>query len=185
MIYFITGSKDKFAEVKGIVSNLEQVERDLIEIQGIDPQSIIEAKIREALKEMQGELIVEDTGLYLGCLGGKLPGPLIKWFMKSIGNDGLVHLAQQSMNHKVQAKTIIGYHKPGKEIRYFEGIVEGTIVNPRGKGFGWDPIFQPIGYEKTFGEMSMEEKNRISMRGLAAQKLKEYLTENQFINRLV
>jgi len=54
--------------------------------------------------------------------------------------------------------------------------VKGTIVEPRGEtNFGWDPIFQPEGYTKTFAEMSADEKNSLSMRKLAAEKLKESL----------
>jgi non-canonical purine NTP pyrophosphatase (RdgB/HAM1 family) len=61
-------------------------------------------------------------------------------------------------------------------MEYFEGFYDGSIVSPRGTGgFGWDPIFQPAGSPLTFAEMSLEEKNKYSMRRIAAQKLKEYL----------
>ena len=64
-----------------------------------------------------------------------------------------------------------------KEIHKFEGIVEGEIIRERrgGEGFGYDPIFQPDGYDKTFAELGMEVKNHISHRARATQKLADYL----------
>lgn len=65
----------------------------------------------------------------------------------------------------------------GKPI-VFEGFVDGNIVRPRGESFGWDPIFEPLGHKKTFGEMCAEEKNLISHRKKALDKLKEHLIKN-------
>lgn len=64
-----------------------------------------------------------------------------------------------------------------KEIHKFEGIVEGEIIQERRgvEGFGYDPIFQPDGYDKTFAELGMDIKNHISHRARATQKLAEYL----------
>ena len=64
-----------------------------------------------------------------------------------------------------------------KEIHQFEGIVEGQIIRERrgGEGFGYDPIFQPDGYDKTFAELGMDIKNHISHRARATQKLAEFL----------
>jgi inosine/xanthosine triphosphate pyrophosphatase family protein len=78
-IQFITGNKNKFAEAQKIISNLEQLDVDLPEIQEIDAKKVIEAKLQEARNLFEGEFVVEDTSLYLDCLNG-LPGPLIKWF---------------------------------------------------------------------------------------------------------
>ena len=64
-----------------------------------------------------------------------------------------------------------------KEIHKFEGIVKGEIIQERrgGEGFGYDPIFQPDGYDETFAELGMDIKNHISHRARATQKLAEYL----------
>lgn len=94
--------------------------------------------------------------------------------MKTIGNDGLVKMANVFGND-AEARTWIGYIENGK-VEFFEGVIRGKIVEARGEnGFGWDAIFQPEGYEKTFAEMTMEEKNESSMRKMAFQKLKNYL----------
>ena len=178
-LYFITGNKNKFEEVKAVLDDVKQLDIDLSEIQDIDAKNIVRAKLLEALNHKDGEFIVEDTSLYLDCIKG-LPGPLIKWFLKTVGNDGLANLAEKLGNNKAEAKTIIGYAKNKDEIEFFEGVIPGTIVAPTGvSGFGWDPIFQPDGHDKTFAEMSAEEKNNVSMRKIAAEKLKEFAAKPQ------
>lgn len=177
-LYFITGSENKFQEIKKIIPNIKQLNLDLKEIQEIDAKKIIEEKLKEALKIKKGEFIVEDTSLYLDCLKG-FPGPLIKWLLKSIGNEGIFDLTEKLGDNKAEARTIIGYAKNEKEIYFFEGSLRGEIVFPKGKkGFGWDEIFQPRGTNKTFAEMTIEEKNKFSMRKIAAEKLKEFLKSN-------
>lgn len=177
MIYFLTGNKNKLEEAKSILGEVENDDIDLPEIQEIDAHKIIKEKLLEGLKHKNTELIVEDTSLYLDAMNG-LPGPLIKWFMKTIGNEGLYEIATKLGNNKAQAKTIIGYAKNENDISFFEGTIEGEIVSPIGEnGFGWDSIFKPTGYDKTFAEMTSEEKNNLSMRKIAFEKLRE-----QFIN---
>ena len=79
-------------------------------------------------------------------------------------------------NRKARFKTVISLLKNG-ENHLFEGVIEGTITsNPSGtNGFGYDPIFKPNGYDITFAEMDMAEKNKISHRALAMQKLIDFL----------
>lgn len=70
--------------------------------------------------------------------------PLIKWFLKTIGNQGLFEIARRFETFGAEAKVMIGYARNHEEIYFFEGLLRGTIVSPRGEhGFGWDPIFQP------------------------------------------
>lgn len=174
-IHFITWNQHKLAEIQAILPEVEQLDIDLPELQEISPEAIIKAKLEEALKYHQGPCMVEDTGLYLECLGG-LPGPLIKWFVKGIGTEGLVQLVAKYPNTRATAKTYIGYAESSDDIHIFEGSIDGEIVLPRQESaFGWDPIFQPVGYERTFAEMTSEEKNAISMRRKAAEALKIFL----------
>lgn len=176
-LYFLTGNKKKLAEIQSILGNVEALDIDLPEIQELDAHKIIAAKLKEAQKHHKGEFIVEDTSLYLDGLNG-LPGPLIKWFLQTVNNEGLYKMAESFGNFNCKAKTIIGYSDANGNIEFFEGNINGILVAPRGEGFGWDPIFQPEGYTKTFGELTPEEKNSFSMRKIAAEKLKEYLIKN-------
>ena len=174
-LYFITGNKGKLKEVQAIIPEVEQIELDLPEIQELDAKKIIEEKLREAVKKHEGEFFCEDTSVYINCLGG-LPGPLIKWFLKSIGDRGIWELVRDKKDRSARAVTCIGY-SDGKKIEFFEGEIKGEICEPKGsEGFGWDKIFQPSGYEKSLGEMSREEKNKISMRKIALEKLRSYLS---------
>lgn len=176
-IIFVTGSANKYNEAKQTIPILEHHDLDLVEIQGIDPRPIIAHKLQEAKKVLQGNLVVEDTSLYFDSLMG-LPGPLIKWFMKTIGNYGLYKMCQSFGTSKATAKCVIGLSREDGSVEYFEGSMEGEIVEPRGEnGFGWDPIFQPAGWDKTLAEMTQEEKNEISMRMVAFQKLNDYLSQ--------
>ena len=177
--YLITSNQGKFAEMHAMLPDLEQLDINLPEIQEIDPRMVIRAKLNEAAQHTTGEFLVEDTSLSLVCLGG-LPGPLMKWFLKTIGNEGLVRLADCFGQRQAYAYSMIGYWRSLEEIYFFEGIITGRIVSPRGSfGFDWDPIFQPDGYTKTFAEMNMEEKNAVSMRRIAVDKLLEFWREQK------
>ena len=79
-------------------------------------------------------------------------------------------------NRKARFRTVISL-LIGDQEHLFEGIVNGEITTDKSgtAGFGYDPVFRPDGYDRTFSEMSMEEKNRISHRGIATQKLIEFL----------
>ncbi len=83
------------------------------------------------------------------------------------------------INRKAQFRAVISLIIKG-EVHLFEGVVKGTIrAEPSGTaGFGYDPIFQPEGYEVTFSEMSIQEKNNISHRGKAMAKLVDFLNSN-------
>jgi non-canonical purine NTP pyrophosphatase (RdgB/HAM1 family) len=159
-ITFITGNQGKLNEAREILKgiNVNNKDIDLPEIQETDAKKVIEAKLLEAYTHHKGEYIIEDTSLYFDSLNG-LPGPLIKWFLEKLGKQKLFEIAKKLNNFGAEAKTIIGYMNKKGEIKYFEGSVKGKIASPKGEGgFGWDQIFMPAGYKKTFGEMTSEEK---------------------------
>lgn len=174
-LYFITGNDDKFAEAQAILGDIVQLNEELPEIQETDAKKIIEAKLHTAKELREGEFIVEDTSLHFDCLCG-LPGPLIKWFLRAVGNEGLWRIAADAGNTKAEARVLVGYSGNDGKTHFFEGTIKGNIVAPRGTGdFGWGPIFQPEGHTQTFAEMTRKEKNTISMRRIALEKLKEFL----------
>ncbi|MFH1400846.1 MAG: non-canonical purine NTP pyrophosphatase [Nanoarchaeota archaeon] len=177
--YFITGNQEKFNEVKRIIPGIEQLELDLVEIQSDSHEEIVRHKIDEALRQRPDLkdriFFVEDTGFHMRALGG-LPGPLIKWFVKDLGLDGLADLADKMGDDCAWAVAIFGLYDEGS-ISFHEGRVDGRIV-PKGGDprFQWDQIFIPQGYARRFSEMSMEEKNAISHRFLAADALRKHLS---------
>ena len=173
-VYFVTSNYSKLKEFQEMLKmRLERFDADLDEIQAIDVEKVVEHKARQAYQLLKAPVIVEDTGLYCEGLGG-LPGALTKWFEKALGNARIASLVGRQ-RHAV-ARTAICYTQ-GREYHIFTGSVEGSIArSPRGKnGFGWDSIFVPRGKRKTFAQMTAQEKNTISMRRKALEKLKKFL----------
>lgn len=177
-LFFVTGNVNKLAEAQAILGvDIKQWAIDLPEIQALDSQTVIAAKLAEAkTKQPPGTFFVEDVSLHLSALGG-LPGPLIKWFLQAIGSAGIAQLVEILGDDRAEAKAVIGYVDPHGQEHYLVGSVMGKIVAPRGQtNFGWDPIFQPDGFEQTFAEMSPEQKNAISHRRLALNQLQQLIT---------
>jgi non-canonical purine NTP pyrophosphatase (RdgB/HAM1 family) len=178
VVYFITGNQGKLAEAQSIIPGVKNIELDLPEIQALDPQEVVAEKLKEAIKTKKGEFFIEDVSLHIECLNG-FPGPLIKWMLKAMGNQGIYDIVSKYENHNALGRAVIGY-TDGKEMRFFTGELRGKIVEPRGAGgFGWDPIFQPDGYNKTLAEMNLEEKNKLSMRKAALMKMADYLKKRK------
>jgi non-canonical purine NTP pyrophosphatase (RdgB/HAM1 family) len=185
--FFITGNKNKFKEIANYIPGLKQLEiEDLPEIQSLEINEVIEKKLLVAANNYSGtsaKIIVEDTGLYLKALNN-FPGPLIKFLLKSISNDGIYDLCNKLGNYNAYATSVFGLiETSSKNIEYFEGTIDGTLAKPKGEyGFGWDAIFKPLNSDKTFAEMqTIEEKNLFSMRYIATVKLKEYLLNNKLL----
>lgn len=138
----------------------------------------------------------DDTGLEVEALGGE-PGIYSARYAALDGDDSISHDSEANMakllrklegieNRKARFRTVIALitNAPlpfgegmGERLQLFEGIVNGSIIKERrgGEGFGYDPIFQPEGYDKTFAELGNEVKNHISHRARAVQKLADYL----------
>lgn len=107
-----------------------------------------------------------------------LPGPLVKWFLKTVGGDGIYRLAEAFGSTRAKARTLIGYANEHGSIQFFEGVISGRLVPPRGTdGFGWDAIFQPDNSSRTFAEMTPEDKNQCSMRRRAVEGLRRHLEQ--------
>lgn len=122
----------------------------------------------------------DDTGLEIEALGGE-PGVYSARYAgeeksASANMNKVLKKLEKINNRKARFRTVISLIINGEE-KQFEGIVEGEIIqNERGgAGFGYDPIFLPSGFEQTFAEMDLDEKNKISHRGRAVQKLIKHL----------
>ncbi len=126
------------------------------------------------------DTFADDTGLEISALKGE-PGVFsARYASERKDSEENMNKVLDKMklvtNREAQFRTVIALVMNGAEIR-FEGIVKGTILNhKRGRaGFGYDPIFIPHGFNKTFAEMDLAEKNRVSHRAIAFQKLAQYL----------
>ena len=172
--YFATSNVNKLKEFNQILNlELKQIDIDLLEPQSLDLVEIAEIKSRDAYNKTQKIVLIEDTSLEF-LAWEKLPGTLIKWFLKSLSNQDLINMLSSFNNKKAVAKTIVSFFD-GNQSYYFIGELEGSISQtPKGdNGFGWDSIFIPNGSIKTFAEMDLNEKNLFSMRKIALEKMKD------------
>jgi XTP/dITP diphosphohydrolase len=180
-ILFATSNIEKAKELQSVLQRpVQHIKIDLPELQTLEVNDVIEHKAREAFRQVGKPILVEDTSLSIIAWNG-LPGALIRWFLKSVGNTGICRMMQNFENSEAIAEVCIGYFD-GAQFHAFHGVIHGRITRiPRGTmGFGWDPIFAPVGSDKTFAEMTPEEKESFSMRKQAALKLKQFLDENNF-----
>ncbi|XP_063283423.1 inosine triphosphate pyrophosphatase [Pelobates fuscus] len=183
-IVFVTGNAKKLEEVIQILGDrfpckLVAKKIDLPEYQG-EPDEISIQKCKEAARQIQGPVIVEDTCLCFNALGG-LPGPYIKWFLEKLKPEGLHRLLAGFEDKSAYALCTFAFStgRPEDPVLLFRGKTLGQIVEPRGpRDFGWDPCFQPDGFEKTYAELPKEVKNTISHRYRALKEMSDYFIQN-------
>ena len=137
-------------------------------------------------KETGKNVFADDTGLEIDSLNGE-PGVYSARYAGIEKNsekniDLVLNKLKNKKNRKARFKTVISLIHNNKTIN-FEGIVEGQITNKREgeNGFGYDSIFQPHGNALTFAQMSLQEKNKISHRSIAINKMTQYLKENNLL----
>lgn len=172
---FVTSNQNKVREVEAILGvNINRVDIDLPEIQSLDHKEVAHDKVLRAYEHTKKPVMVEDTGLFIQAFDG-FPGALSKWLLITVGPKKLCDI-MKPYEKKAIFRTCIAFYN-GKDVHVFDGKTHGRISDsPRGTvGFGWDPIFIPDGHDKTFAEMTFEQKNAISHRGKALKKFKEYL----------
>ncbi|CAG8817436.1 13334_t:CDS:2, partial [Gigaspora margarita] len=167
-IVFVTGNLKKLEEVQAIIGTTVELTHhklDLTEIQGTS-REVSTDKCRRASIELNGPVITEDTCLCFNAMEG-LPGPYIKWFLDKLHHDGINKMLSGFEDKTAYALCTFAYcAKPGTDPILFEGRTEGKIVPERGpKDFGWDPIFQPDGFDQTDVEGN-QEFNFTSVQGL-------------------
>lgn len=173
-LYFITSNKQKANEFQNLLGTKIKIKNlNIVEIQGT-PEEIVIDKVKKAFNIIKKPCIVEDTNV-----GFKdwdwLPGVYAKEFIKRLGYKKISQLLENK-DKTAKFTTYIAYAKSEKKIIVIKGTTMGQIVKPRkNNGFGYDPIFLPKGEKKTYSEMSIEEKNKISQRYKAIKKLKAIL----------
>ncbi len=182
MVFFITGNFHKFNEVRSILGPMG-IAVGMLRMKGNEIQADTTSEIAinsatEAFSRCRLPLIVEDAGLFIDALDG-FPGPYAAYAFKSIHNSGILKLMENVQNRKATFHSSIVYCDQETRPMLFEGDTKGEITLTErwgdGKaGFGFDPIFDPKGCNKTFAEMSLEEKNKVSHRSKAVKQFAEW-----------
>lgn len=186
-VVFATNNQHKLKELQAILGK----EFELLSLTEIgcneeipEEQPTLEGNARQkafyVYEKFGYSCFADDTGLEIEALNGE-PGVYSARYAGDAKNsqanmDKVLKKLITTDNRKARFRTVISLVLEGKE-NQFDGIVEGKITKEKrgDSGFGYDPIFLPAGYEKTFAEMSLADKNQISHRARAVQKLVEYL----------
>jgi XTP/dITP diphosphohydrolase len=188
-IVFATNNKNKIKEVQKLLpTNIELIglkdigcEDDIPETQHTIKGNSIQ-KVNYINSKYNLDCFADDTGLEISALNGD-PGVLSARYAGSKRNskkniEKVLKNLNNIKNRNARFKTVIALSYKG-EILTFEGVCEGVISNEiQGDGgFGYDPIFKPKGINKTFAELSFDEKNKISHRAIAIKKLIDYFNK--------
>jgi XTP/dITP diphosphohydrolase len=191
-IYLATQNKHKIEEIKDLLGDLFDIHTVFelglsIEIPetGHTLQENARQKAEYIAEHFQVTCLSDDSGLEVNALGGR-PGVYSARYAGEPKDDAanvdkLLFELSDSEERSARFVTVLTLHHQGQYVS-FEGEVLGDIVRePRGtQGFGYDPVFQPLGNDRTFAEMSMAEKNVLAHRARAMQKFKSFLAETDF-----
>ena len=189
-IVFVTNNQHKLDEIKNILGqefNIVSLNdigcHDDIPETGDTLEENASQKSNYIASRYALDCFADDTGLEVDALGGQ-PGVHSARYAEETDHDSQANTAKlldklgNNNNRKARFRTVISLIVHGKEHR-FEGIVEGRIAHqPSGvRGFGYDPVFIPDGYDKSFAELGDEVKNQISHRARAVRKLAEHIKQ--------
>ncbi|MEM2875801.1 MAG: XTP/dITP diphosphatase [Candidatus Bathyarchaeia archaeon] len=183
-IYLVSNNVDKFHEVKtvlnefGLATVLLRIKDP--EIQSDSIEEISKVSARSMARKLNLSVVTEDAGLFIDALKG-FPGPYSSYVYRTIGNEGILNLMKGVSDRSAEFRSAVAFAEPGGETKVFRGVVRGRIATKvvRGREFGFDPIFMPEGFNgRVFAELSIEEKSKVSHRGLAFRSFAEW-----YINR--
>lgn len=188
-LVFATNNEKKLSEVKQVVGD----KFEILSLEDIDcyvdiPETGATLEENATIKAIyvwdnyKLSCFADDTGLEVKSLNGEPGVYSARYAGEGREAEDNMNLLLERLNkvedRSAQFRTVITLILDGEQIM-FEGKVEGDITTEKSgdKGFGYDPIFTPIGFDKTFAELPGEVKNKISHRGLATEKLINYLKE--------
>ncbi len=174
------GKAREFAHaLEGIPWRVERVMMRYEEVQAdtLEEVAVASARSLMASGEVLRPFILEDAGLFVEALKG-FPGVYSAYVLRTLGCQGVLRLVEGAEDRRARFESRIALVTTWGEVELFTGTCRGTIPKEgRGEGgFGFDPIFLPEGGARTFGELELEEKHRLSHRGAAAAALRVRLS---------
>jgi XTP/dITP diphosphohydrolase len=173
-VWFLTHNTNKFREASAILApmgvRIRHLDRSKIEIQDSRQENIARFALLNALKDQRKSILVEDSGIFIEDLDG-FPGPYSSYVYDTIGLKGVLATLRGHKVRRAYFEATVAFGSPTIKPHLFRGRVKGRISDRiLGKnGFGYDPIFIPDGYNKTFGQSSQAFKNDRSHRARAFQ----------------
>lgn len=173
VVRLVTSNPGKLREAAQLLGRhgieVRWLRRTLPEPQADDLETVVRAKL-EAVRGLPGWVLVEDSGLFVDALGG-FPGVYSAYVLRTLGPSGLGRLVPRG-GAPASFRAVAGLRR-GRRVWLLTGTSRGRVVpHPRGReGFGFDPVFVPSGSRRTFAEMSREEKNALSHRARALDRV--------------
>jgi XTP/dITP diphosphohydrolase len=170
----MTSNIGKFKEISQQMSlhgyELEHVKDPYPEIQADTLEETIVPGLRWLMERHSRPIMIDDSGLFIDSLNG-FPGVYSSYVFRTVGCDGILRLMDGQKNRAARFECCIGFLVPGQEPYIAKGVARGKIAREKAGsgGFGYDPIFIPEEYEKTYAQMEIEDKNKISHRGRAIE----------------
>jgi XTP/dITP diphosphohydrolase len=155
---------------------LEHIKTTYPEVQAETIDETIIPGLKWLMERYNRPMMIDDSGLFIDSLKG-FPGVYSAYVFKTVGCDGILKLMKDIKDRGARFECCIGFMLPGKEPSISKGIAKGSISTETAGtgGFGYDPVFIPEGFTRTYAQIEVSEKNKISHRGLAI---------SQFLKRL-
>ncbi len=175
----ITTNDGKFAEfsqaLSAAVQELTRLDMPYPEVQADSLEEVVRFGMEWLSSRLEGSFVIDDSGLFIDSLGG-FPGVYSSYAFRTLGMRGILKLLQGVPGRGATFKTVLGLYHNGTAA-LFQGECRGRIsTSPEGDGgFGYDPVFIPVGEERSFAEMTPSEKNGVSHRGRAVAALVKHI----------
>lgn len=178
-LYFATGNGHKVQEAAEFFPDIDiiQVESETIEVMAEDLEVVAKRSVESIPENFNHPVFVEDSGLFIRTLNG-FPGPISGYAHHTLGNERILALLRDVSDRSAYFESVIAMQLPEGGRVTFTGRLCGEITEEiRGeRGFDYDSIFIPDGIGRTMAEMTTEEKNEYSHRGLALEKLADFVS---------
>ena len=187
-ICFVTGNHNKFVEVKKLIKNFNLISNSDLNIDEEIPEIENTIKGNSFLKsnyvhkKFGLSCFADDSGLFIKALNGDPGVKSARYASDKSDSDLNIDLVLKNLERETNRDAFFETYICliiNDETHYFKGTIHGRISNERlgSAGFGYDPIFIPDGYKKSFAQMTLDEKNKISHRAIAIKKLVNFLNE--------
>tara|TARA_B100000886_G_scaffold338809_1_gene302514 strand:- start:1585 stop:2163 length:579 start_codon:yes stop_codon:yes gene_type:complete len=187
-ICFVTGNYNKLNEVKSLVKNFNIISNIDLNFNGIIPETENTLEGNSFLKsnfinnKFKINCFSDDSGLFIESLGGEPGVNSARYASANSDSEENMNLVLKKLENQTNRNALFETCICliiNNRVKYFKGSVKGMITHKKfgNSGFGYDPIFVPNGYSKTFAEMSINKKNKISHRSIAIKKLVSFLNK--------
>jgi len=176
MVY-VTGNENKakrFNDSLGL--DIEHHSADVDELQSLDVREVVEHKVKGAYDQLKQPVIVEDTFFVVNAMG-RLPGPLIKWFLEEVGPEGIMKMTEGFTDKSAFAGSIFAYYD-GERLEIIESRIKGVLADRTYEyenGWGFDSLFIPDGFSTVASTLSDDKYKEYYARVKPFAELRKFL----------